>query len=90
MLHAKRFDRALAPCFPEPLLAAQREVRHRLTLGQFEPDNPTPEELLEVSLQRAWRERRRLSPALGVKALALASMFRTAESLGVARGAMTT
>ncbi len=30
----------------------------------------------------AWRERRRLSPALGIKAWALASIFRTAEALG--------
>jgi hypothetical protein len=57
-------------------------VRHRLTIGQFEPDNPTPEQLLDMALQRAWRERRRLSSALGVKALALASIFRTAEALG--------
>ena len=82
--HAAReaFDHALAPCYPELLQAAQREVRHRLTLGQFAPDNPTSEQLLDMALQRAWRERRRLSPALGIKALALASMFRTAEALG--------
>jgi DNA-directed RNA polymerase specialized sigma24 family protein len=81
--HAEReaFDRAFAPYFPELLQAAQREVRHYLTLGQFEPDNPTPEQLLDMALQRAWRERRRLPPALGIKALALASTFRTAEAL---------
>jgi len=82
--HAAReaFDHALAPCYPELLQAAQREVRHRLTLGQFAPDNPTSEQLLDMALQRAWRERRRLSPALGIKAWALASIFRTAEALG--------
>ena len=82
--HAAReaFDHALAPCYPELLQAAQREVRHRLTLGQFAPDNPTPEQLLDMALQRAWREHRRLSPALGIKAWALASIFRTAEALG--------
>jgi DNA-directed RNA polymerase specialized sigma24 family protein len=82
--HAAReaFDRALAPYYSELLQAAQREVRHRLTLGQFEPDNPTPEQLLDMALQRAWRERRRLAPALGIKALALASVFRTGELLG--------
>jgi DNA-directed RNA polymerase specialized sigma24 family protein len=82
--HADReaFDHALTPYDPELLQAAQREVRHRLTLGQFAPDNPTPEQLLEMALQRAWRERRRLSPALGIKAWALASIFRTAEALG--------
>ena len=78
--HADReaFDHALTPYDPELLQAAQREVRHRLTLGQFAPDNPTPEQLLDMALQRAWRERRRLSPALGIKAWAL----RTAEALG--------
>jgi RNA polymerase sigma factor (sigma-70 family) len=75
------FERALAPYYGELLLAAQREVRHYLSLGEFEPDNPTPEQLLDMALQRAWRERRRLSPALGLKALALASIFRTAEAL---------
>jgi RNA polymerase sigma factor (sigma-70 family) len=82
--HADReaFDHALTPYDPELLQAAQREVRHRLTLGQFAPDNPTPEQLLEMALQRAWRERRRLSPALSIKAWALASIFRTAEALG--------
>jgi hypothetical protein len=43
------FDRAFAPYFPELLQAAQREVRHYLTLGQFEPDNPTPEQLLDMA-----------------------------------------
>jgi DNA-directed RNA polymerase specialized sigma24 family protein len=82
--HADReaFDHALTPYHPELLQASQREVRHRLTLGQFAPDNPTPEQLLDMALQRAWRERRRLSPALGIKAWALASIFRTAEALG--------
>jgi RNA polymerase sigma factor (sigma-70 family) len=76
------FDRALAPYFRQLLQAAQREVRHRLALGQFSPDNPTPEQLLDMALQRAWRERRRLSPGVGIKAWALASIFRTAEALG--------
>jgi RNA polymerase sigma factor (sigma-70 family) len=75
------FDHALAPYYPELLQAAQRDARHRLTLGQFAPDNPTPEQLLDMALQRAWRERRRLSPALGIKAFALAAIFRTAEAL---------
>src|SRR6202049_532621 len=75
------FDRALAPTYPELLQAAQRELRHRLTLGQFAPDNPTPEQLLDMALQRVWRERQRLSSTLGIKAFALASIFRTAEAL---------
>ena len=70
------FDHALAPCSGEILQAARREVRHRLALGQFAPDDPTPEQLLDIALQQAWRERRRLSPQLGVKALALAAIFR--------------
>lgn len=73
------FDRAVAPYYRELLQAAQREVRHRLTLGQFEPDDPTPEQLLDMALERAWRERTRLSPELGIKAWALASIFRMGE-----------
>jgi DNA-directed RNA polymerase specialized sigma24 family protein len=81
--HAEReaFDRALAPIYAELLQAAHREVRYRLTLGQFAPDNPTPEQLLDMALQRAWRQRRHLSLPLGIKALALASVFRTGEVL---------
>jgi hypothetical protein len=41
-------------------------VRHRLTLGQFAPDNLTPEQLLDRALHRAWRLRRHLSPPLGI------------------------
>src|ERR1700736_4291252 len=87
--HAERdaFDRALAPCYAELLQAAQREVRHRLALGQFAPGDPTPEQLLDAALQHAWRERRRLSPALGIKAWALASIFRTGEALGAREAA---
>jgi DNA-directed RNA polymerase specialized sigma24 family protein len=76
------FDHALAPCSGEILQAARREVRHRLALGQFAPDDPTPEQLLDIALQQAWRERRRLSPQLGVKALALAAIFRAGEAVG--------
>jgi hypothetical protein len=67
------FDRALAPIY------AQREVRYRLTLRQFAPDNPTPEQVLDMALQRAWCQRRHLSPPLGIKVLALAAIFRTGE-----------
>jgi RNA polymerase sigma-70 factor (ECF subfamily) len=35
-----------------------------------------------MALQRAWRERRRLSPALGIKAWVLGWIFRTGEALG--------
>jgi DNA-directed RNA polymerase specialized sigma24 family protein len=34
-----------------------------------------------MALQRAWRLRRHLSPPLGIKALSLASVFRTGEVL---------
>ena len=56
-----------------------------MTLGQFAPDDPTPEQLLEMALQRAWQERTRLSPALGIKALALAWIFRMGEVLAARR-----
>jgi DNA-directed RNA polymerase specialized sigma24 family protein len=38
---------------------------------------------LDLALQRAWRERRRSPPVLGIKALALASIFRAGEVLAV-------
>jgi DNA-directed RNA polymerase specialized sigma24 family protein len=76
------FDRAIAPYHGELLQAARREVRHRRTLGQFGPDNPTPEELLDLALRETWRQRQRLSAGLGIKALALAAIFLTGEALG--------
>jgi hypothetical protein len=76
-----------SPSYAELLQAAQREVRHRLALGQFAPGDPTPEQLLDAALQHAWRERRRLSPALGIKAWVLASIFRTGEALGAREAA---
>jgi hypothetical protein len=42
--------------------AARREVPYRLSLSQFAPDDRTPEQLLDMALQRAWPERMRLSP----------------------------
>jgi RNA polymerase sigma-70 factor, ECF subfamily len=81
------FDHALEPYFPELLQAAQREVRHRLTLGEFAPDDPMPEQLLDMGLQRAWRERRHRPRAVGVKAWALASIFRMGEALGARKAA---
>ena len=40
-----------------------------------------------MALKQAWRERRRLSPALGIKALALAAIFRTGQALGAREAA---
>ncbi len=37
---------------------------------------------MDVALQHAWAERRRSSPPLGIKALALVSIFRAGEGLG--------
>jgi hypothetical protein len=42
--------------------AARREVRYRLSPSQFAPDDRTREQLRDMALQRAWRERMRLSP----------------------------
>jgi hypothetical protein len=75
------FDRALAPQFPELLQATRRELRHRLSLNQFAPDDLTPGQLLDMALQHARCERTRLPPDVDIKARALALIFRMAEVL---------
>jgi DNA-directed RNA polymerase specialized sigma24 family protein len=72
---------ALAPLFNELLQAARREVRYRLAMGAFDPDDPTPQELLDAALERAWRHRRGRPPDLDAKAWLLAHLFRTAEAI---------
>lgn len=75
------FDRTLEPYFTELLQAARREVRYRVALGQLEPNNPGPEQLLGIALQRAWRERSKWPSSVGIKAWVIAALFRTADTL---------
>jgi len=65
--------------------AARREVRYRLNLSQFAPDDRTPEQLLDMALQRAWRERMRLSPYVGAQRLLAGARNRLRAEVNAAR-----
>src|SRR6202047_3870204 len=51
------FRAAVTPPLGELLRAARHEVRYRVALGDFEPNDPTAEELVGEVLIRAWPER---------------------------------
>lgn len=53
----RSFRAAVTPHLGELLRAARHEVRYRVALGDFEPNEPTAEELVGEVLIRAWPER---------------------------------
>ena len=75
------FDRLAASHLDELLRAARRELRYRGALGQFGPDDLSPEELVGETLVRAWDDRHRRPALLGTRAWLLALLHRVAESI---------
>ena len=75
------FNRLVAPHLDELLRAARRELRCRVALGELRPDDLSPEELVGETLVRAWADRQRRPPLLGVRAWLLALLFRVSESI---------
>jgi RNA polymerase sigma-70 factor (ECF subfamily) len=82
-LHGDRaaFETAVAPYMGELLDAAKRELRYRIALGDFGPDDLTAEELVGEVLIRAWQDRQRRTASLAVRTWLLALLFRVAKSL---------
>jgi RNA polymerase sigma-70 factor (ECF subfamily) len=70
------FEALVAPCAAELFEAARRELRYHVALGDLRPDDLTPEELVGDVLVRAWRDRHRRPPRLGMRAWLLALLFR--------------
>lgn len=75
------FQAAVAPYRAELFAAARRELRYRIALGQLAADDLTPAELVGETLLRAWRDRRRRPPHLGVKAWLLALLLRVGREI---------
>lgn len=75
------FQATVQPYLGELLEAAQRELRYRIALGDLSADDLTAEELLGETLVRAWRDRHRRPPLLGLKVWLLALLFRVAENI---------
>jgi DNA-directed RNA polymerase specialized sigma24 family protein len=75
------FQRAVRPYLRELLRTARHEVRYRTALGDFEADDPTPEELVGEVLVRAWRERQNRLPHLRLRVWLLTLLYRVADSI---------
>jgi RNA polymerase sigma-70 factor (ECF subfamily) len=56
--------------------AARRELRYRTALGDLDAGELTPEELVGDVLVRAWQDRQRRPPHVGLAAWLLATLFR--------------
>jgi RNA polymerase sigma factor (sigma-70 family) len=73
------FRAAVTPHLDELLRAARREVRYRVALGDFDRDNPTPEELVGEVLIRAWQQRNDRPSPVRLKTWLLALLYGLAH-----------
>jgi len=80
------FRTLVTPHLRELIKAARHEVRYRVAVGDFDPDDPTAEELVDEVLLRGWRERHSRPPALGVKSWLLVLVFRVADAVARRKG----
>ena len=75
------FRAAVTPHLGELLRAARHEVRYRVALGDFEPNDPTAEELVGEVLIRAWPERHNRPPSVRLSVWLLALSYLAAREL---------
>ena len=80
------FQSAVAPYLENLIEAARHEVRYRVAVDDFDPDDPTAEELVGDVLLRAWRDRQSRPLGLSVKAWLHALLFRAADALARRKG----
>ena len=77
----RAFRTAMSRHLHELTQAARHEVRYRVAVGDFEPDDPRPEELVAEVFLRAWQERYTRPQAINPRAWLHALLFRTADAL---------
>jgi RNA polymerase sigma factor (sigma-70 family) len=80
------FQAAVRPHLRGLLRAARREVRYRVALGDFDRDDPTPEELVGEVLIRAWQKRNDRPSPVRLKVWLLALLYRVAHELSRRQG----
>lgn len=82
-LHGDRgaFQTVVKPCLRELFDAAGRELRYRVALGDLRAGDLTADELVGEVLIRAWRDRHRRPPGLGLRAWLLALLFRVLKDI---------
>ncbi len=73
------FWELVSPHVEELLRAARREIRYHRALGNLEPDDLAPEELVGMALARAWRGRHRRPEGLDLRAWLLTALLRSLE-----------
>lgn len=77
----KAFRAQVEPHLDELLAAAARELEYRQAIGDLGLGDLTAEELVGETLTRAWRDRDRRPPLLGLRPWLLGLMFRVADNL---------
>lgn len=75
------FRAQVEPHLGELLSAAKHELEYRQAVGDLTLDDLTAEELVGEALARAWRDRHRRPPLLGLRPWLLGLLFRVADSL---------
>lgn len=75
------FRAQVEPHLDELLSAAKHELEYRQAVGDLTLDDLTAEELVGETLARAWRDRHRRPPLLGLRPWLLGLLFRVADSL---------
>lgn len=75
------FQALVAPHLAELLAAAGHELAYRQAVGDLTADDLAPEELVAETLARAWRDRHRRPPLLGIRPWLLGLQFRVAERI---------
>lgn len=75
------FRAAVTPYLAELLRPAPHEVRYRVALGEFEPNDPIAEELVGEVLIRAWPERHNRPSSVRLSVWLLALLYRVAREL---------
>ncbi len=75
------FNVLVAPHVEEMIRAARRDIRYHRFLGDLEPSELTPEELVGEALLRAWRSRRRRPAEVSLRAWLLGIQHRVLQKL---------
>jgi RNA polymerase sigma-70 factor (ECF subfamily) len=75
------FNATISPHLRELFMAARRERRYRVAVGDFNADDLTTEELVGEVLLRAWRDRHRRPAELPIRVWLLALLFAVVKDI---------
>jgi RNA polymerase sigma-70 factor (ECF subfamily) len=75
------FRKQVTPYLGELLAAARHELRYHRALGDLDPEDPTPSEIIGDVLTRAWQERKHWSPEVGTRTRLYVLLFRVVKNV---------